>query len=171
MIIRNPIFFSAARQSFYILRINILTAKDKHIKYDFLLTVIRREISMNHLFKKTPVLMLVSIFLITSLIVPAVEARMIGTSIYMEQQNSSARTDLQSFLAREDVREQMIELGVNPDDAANRVATLTDQEISELQKHINDLPAGSNIFALLGIVLVFLIVLELVGVTDVFSQI
>ncbi len=115
--------------------------------------------------------MLMAVFLLTSSIIPAAEAKIIGTSVYLDQQSSSARSELQSFLAREDVKIRMIELGVNPEDALSRVAALTDQEVIQFQTHINDLPAGSSVFALLGMVLVVLIVLELVGVTNVFNKI
>lgn len=103
--------------------------------------------------------------------VPALEAKIIGTATYLDQQNHSAKNELQSFLSRQDVKERLIQLGVDPADAAARVAMLTDAEAAELQAHIQDLPAGSNVFALLGVVLVVLIVLELIGVTNVFTKI
>ncbi len=125
---------------------------------------------MKQLPKKSTVLTLIGVFLITSMVIPAIEARMIETSVYMNQRTSFQGNDLQSFLAREDVRVKLMELGVNPDDAANRIASLTDQEVQAIQKHINDLPAGSSVLAVLGVVLVVLIVLELIGVTNVFNR-
>ncbi|MCA1793574.1 MAG: PA2779 family protein [Desulfotignum sp.] len=113
--------------------------------------------------------MLISIFVITSMVIPSVDAKMIETSMYLDQ-TQTARSDLVSFMAREDVRNKLVALGVNPYDAANRIAALTDQEVSQLQNRINDLPAGSGVLAVLGIVLVVLIVLELVGVTNVFNR-
>ena len=82
----------------------------------------------------------------------------------------SPQADVQAFLARGEVREQLIALGVDPDDASGRVAALTGQEVGLLQNHINDLPAGSSALALLGAVFLVLIVLELVGVTNIFSK-
>lgn len=125
---------------------------------------------MTRLLTKFCIFMLISIFVITSAVIPAVEARMIDTPAYLDQSNDSDRGGLTSFMAREDVREKLAALGVNPDDAANRIAVLTDQEVSQLQNRINDLPAGSGVLAVLGVVLVVLIVLELVGVTDVFNR-
>lgn len=124
---------------------------------------------MTRLLTRSSVCMLISIFVITSMVIPSVDAKMIETSIYLDQ-TASARSDLVSFMAREDVRNKLVALGVNPDDAANRIAALTDQEVSQLQNRINDLPAGSGVLAVLGIVLVVLIVLELVGVTNVFNR-
>lgn len=115
--------------------------------------------------------MLMAVFLFSSAMVPVLEAKIIETSAYLDQQNHSAKSELQSFFAREDVKDRLVELGVTPKDASARAAMLTDSEAAELQKHIHDLPAGSNVFALLGVVLVVLIVLELVGVTNVFNKI
>jgi len=125
---------------------------------------------MTRLLTKSCVLLLIGIFAITTAVIPAVEAKMIDTTAYMDQQNDSARGELASFMAREDVREKLVALGVNPDDAANRIAALNDQEVSQLQNRIDDLPAGSGVLAVLGVVLVVLIVLELVGVTNVFNR-
>lgn len=125
---------------------------------------------MTRLFTRVCVFLLIGIFVITSAVIPAVEAKMIDTTAYMNQEAAAARGELASFMAREDVREKMAALGVNPDDAANRIAALTDQEVSQLQNRIDELPVGSGVLAVLGIVLVVLIVLELVGVINVFNR-
>ena len=59
---------------------------------------------------------------------------------------------------------------MDPDAAGLRIAALTDSELTQLQHHLNDLPAGSNALAVLGVVFLVLIILELVGVTNVFSK-
>ena len=124
---------------------------------------------MARLLSRSSVCLLISIFVITSMVIPPVDAKMIETSVYLDQ-TASDRSDLVAFMAREDVRNKMVALGVDPDDAADRIAALTDQEVSQLQSRIDDLPAGSGVLTVLGIVLVVLIVLELVGVTNVFNR-
>ena len=109
-------------------------------------------------------------FSIVSILVPAAQAVVIDTQTILATEADSPKAEVQAFLAREEVREQMVALGVDPDDASGRVAALTDQELSLLQYHINDLPAGSSALALLGAVFLVLIVLELVGVTNIFSK-
>jgi len=120
--------------------------------------------------KKISVFTLIAVFMITSAVVPAARAKMIDTSVYLESQQSSVRSQMQALLARDDVREQMTALGVDPEDAAERLAALTDQEVSQLRDRIGDLPAGSGVLSVLGVVLVVLIVLELVGVINVFNR-
>lgn len=92
-----------------------------------------------------------------------------GTAIEM-QENQSRNATVDAFLARDDVREHMIQLGVSPADAQARVAQLTDSELLELQNRIEDLPAGGSILALIGAVFVVLIILELVGVINIFQK-
>jgi hypothetical protein len=77
-----------------------------------------------------------------------------------------------NFLVREDVRAHLRMLGVDPNEAAARVAGLTELEARDLAKRINDLPAGQDAFgAVLGAaLLIFLVLLitDLLGLTHVF---
>ena len=50
-----------------------------------------------------------------------------------------------------------------------RLQGLTDEEARQLAQQIEELPAGAGLIEVVGIVFVVLIVLELVGVTDVFK--
>ena len=109
-------------------------------------------------------------FCIVSALTPVSQATIIDTRTILAAQADSPQADVQAFLARGEVRDQLIALGVDPDDASGRVAALTGQEVGLLQNHINDLPAGSSALALLGAVFLVLVVLELVGVTNIFSK-
>jgi urease gamma subunit len=121
--------------------------------------------------KKLVLSLTIATFFITSVILPTARASVIDTTSYLQAQNDSFRTEMQTFLSRDDVHKQLVALGVNPSDARDRVAALTDQELRQLQERINELPAGGDaLLAVLGAVLVVLIVLELVGVTNVFNK-
>ncbi len=109
-------------------------------------------------------------FCIVSALTPGAQATVIDTRTILATQAESPQAAVQSFLARGEVQEQLVALGVDPADASGRVAALTDQELSLLQNHINDLPAGSSALAVLGAVFLVLLVLELVGVTNIFSK-
>ncbi len=82
------------------------------------------------------------------------------------------RSRVFDFLAREDVRTQMIELGVDPAVAVARVAGLSDAEIRDVAGRIDQLPAGQDVFgAILSTVLIIFLVLlitDILGLTDVF---
>lgn len=78
--------------------------------------------------------------------------------------------NVQTFLAREDVRQNLEALGVDPNSAAERAAQLSPAELAQLSGDIENLPAAGGVLEVLGILLVVLLVLELVGVTDIFNN-
>jgi len=108
----------------------------------------------------------------TSLPVPA-QARMMSTDSVLAQQTASADRDrVQAFLAREDVRQQMSSMGVSADEASQRVAALSDQEIARIAGQIPSDPAGGDALGIIiGTALLIFIVLlitDIAGLTKVF---
>jgi hypothetical protein len=99
-------------------------------------------------------------------------AALIGTHTAIELQKRDQRlVQIDSFLAREDVQAQFIALGVDPAEAQERIAALSDQELRTLEEHLNQLPAGgTSVLAVVGIVFIVLIILELVGAINIFSK-
>jgi hypothetical protein len=73
-------------------------------------------------------------------------------------------------LARDQVRDQMTALGVDPAVVDARVARLTDSELRSLADRMEQMPAGGDALAVIGIVFVVLVILELVGVIDIFKK-
>jgi hypothetical protein len=111
-------------------------------------------------------------YLLSFMLSPMAGAGMIGTQQAMDQQAHAAQVErVQALMAQDAVAEQMAELGVDPLQAQARVASLTHQELSQLEGHLQDLPAGSSALAVIGVVFLVLLILELVGVTNVFSNI
>jgi hypothetical protein len=77
---------------------------------------------------------------------------------------------VRSVMAREDVRNTLIGMGVDPVEAEMRMDALTDAELVMLSQQMDELPAGGDILGLFGAVLLVLIILELLGVTNVFTR-
>ena len=73
-------------------------------------------------------------------------------------------------LAREEVRAQFEALGVEPAQVESRIAALTDAELRTLAGQMADMPAGADALAVIGIVFLVLLILEAVGVIDVFKK-
>lgn len=73
-------------------------------------------------------------------------------------------------LAREEVRAQFEALGVQPAQIESRIAALTDAELRTLAGQMADLPAGADALAVIGIVFLVLLILEAVGVIDIFKK-
>lgn len=96
----------------------------------------------------------------------------IGTGDYLAWQEREQRAErVDAFLAQDNVQAQMVALGVDPEDAARRVSALTDEELRLLDQQIAEMPAGGDALAVIGVVFVVLLILELVGVTNVFNTI
>jgi len=74
-------------------------------------------------------------------------------------------------LAREEVRAQFEALGVESAQIEARVAALTDAELRTLAGQMADMPAGADALAVIGIVFLVLLILEAVGVIDVFKKV
>lgn len=94
-------------------------------------------------------------------------AGMISTQ-QISQKNTftSEHVQIRSALMREDVKRAMRAYGIKPVQIQQRLNQLTDEEIRQLARHIEQLPAGGGaslvLFATGPIVLMF----ELMGLTD-----
>lgn len=101
----------------------------------------------------------------------AVTAAVISTGDALSLQARQERiAAVQMVLARSEVRDAMIELGVDPMQAQQRVAALSDYELAQLQGQLSALPAG-GILSLIGAVFVVLLILEVTGVIDIFKKV
>lgn len=85
-------------------------------------------------------------------------------------QQQDHRGAVQGVLARADVREQMVSLGVDPAEVEARIAALTDAEVATLATRIEGAPAGGDALVIVGIVFVVLMILEFTGVIDIFKK-
>lgn len=102
----------------------------------------------------------------------SVAAAVVSTQQAMSIEQRQTSIDLvQARLQRADVQQAMIEMGVDPNQALLRVASLSDQELAQLNEQMDTLPAGGDgILALIGAVFVILLILELTGVINIFNK-
>jgi hypothetical protein len=103
---------------------------------------------------------------------PVARAAIVGTLQAVEAGSSRAAdlSTVTSALARDQVRAQMLALGVDPAAVDERVARLTDAELRSLAERMGTLPAGGDALAVIGVVFLVLIILEVVGVIDIFKK-
>jgi hypothetical protein len=104
-------------------------------------------------------------------VLPAAQAAMVSTDQIIDQSTaSSERERVMSFLAREDVKRQMESFGVDADDAAARVAGLSDAEVQKIANKLDELPAGQDavgtLIAVLVFILVFLVITDILCLTS-----
>lgn len=125
--------------------------------------------------KRLIVALLVTILGFQSLVVVPAQAAMVSTGevIAVDDSLTSDRDRLNALMQREDVRAEMRRQGVDPDEAAARVAALSDAEVAQLTAQIDELPAGQSAIGVIvgAIVLVFLVLLitDLLCLTSVFD--
>lgn len=98
-------------------------------------------------------------------------AGIVGTAeAIAARQDGHARALVDATLARADVRAQLEGMGVDPAAIEGRLDALSEAEIAALAGQIEQAPAGGDALAVIGIVFVVLIILELVGVIDIFKK-
>lgn len=85
----------------------------------------------------------------------AAQAGMIGTDQVATTSSQVDRNAILSFVTRSDVAGQLQGLGLDAATAKDRVAAMTDSEVSYLAQRIENLPAGADVS---GIILLILII-------------
>jgi Family of unknown function (DUF6627) len=103
---------------------------------------------------------------------PAVgHAAVIGTQTYLEAtQRDADLGTVTAALNRAEVRDRLVAMGVDPAGVEARLGSLTDSELRDLSTQFEQLPAGGDFLAVIGIVFIVLVILELVGVIDIFKK-
>ena len=97
------------------------------------------------------------ISLLSMLLIPLtpVQAGLVTTDEILQQRD---RAQLVKMLERNDVQQQLTELGVDPVSARARVNQMTEEEVAELNGRLAELPAGAGI----GVVEILLIIIILI---------
>ena len=78
------------------------------------------------------------------------------------------RASIDALLARDDVRAQLESLGVDPQQARERVQALDDLQVQALADRLEQMPAGGSVLGVVFLVFVILLVTDILGFTRVF---
>lgn len=118
--------------------------------------------------------LLVFSFLLLDFSVQTSHAQMIDTNTVIAVQKKIAdREQVTDFLGREDVRQVMIQQGIDAVEAQKRVASLSDAELAKISQAMEQLPAGGDgIGTVIGaavFIFVVLLITDILGLTHVFS--
>ncbi len=111
-----------------------------------------------------PVAYFVTVMFAVAAVSGPASAAMVSTPQLME-----AREAAMDAAARARLERGLVELGVEPAQARQRVAALTDAEVAELAGRLDEAPAGQG-DALVLVAVVFLVLLwtDIMGYTDIF---
>lgn len=103
---------------------------------------------------------LIAVFLMTIVPLAPARAALITTDDVLGQVSPSGdREKVTAFLKRQDVRQQLVFLGVDVREADARVATLSDQEIAKIAGQIDQMPAGQGVEGILILALLVLLII------------
>lgn len=109
-----------------------------------------------------------------SLFTQVLSAQIASTGVIVGQSyDVSSKEKLVQIVSREDVAKRFEELGVDSKIIEARIASMTDEEASEIALQIETLPAGADAgMSILGaVVFIFIVLLitDILGVTKVFN--
>lgn len=113
------------------------------------------------LLRKLSTSVLILAFLFSGLASQVAVADIVSTETAMDTQTRALdREQLRDWLARDDVREQLIAYGVSPEAAEERIDALTDAELRQLSQHMDDAPAGGQVIELLLLIIIILLLIR-----------
>jgi len=99
------------------------------------------------------------------------QAGVVDTAALVQTSRDTSIASIQSQLARSEVRAQLQKFGVESADIESRMAVMSDQELAQLAKRMQETPAGGDgLLAVIGLTFVVLIILELTGVINIFNR-
>ena len=115
---------------------------------------------------------LISIALLSTGFAQTASAGTIGTDYMLEADaRDASRTRVEALLAREDIAREMENLGVDAAVINERLDALSNAELVALESRIDRETAGGSALGVIGAVFLVLLILELLGVTDIFKSI
>lgn len=114
---------------------------------------------------------LLSLALLNAGFISSAHADVIDTASMVQTARAADLSSIHAQLARDDVRAQLGKLGVEPGDIESRLAVMSDSELSAMAKRMQEAPAGGDgLLAVIGLTFVVLLILELVGVINIFNR-
>ncbi len=106
------------------------------------------------------------------LLVPAAHAAMVGNDTVIQQQDRAAmKARVMQVMEHKAAADTLKQYGVNKEQVSQRLDRLTDQELQQLANKADELPAGQSVLGAVVLVLLILIVLDLLGATNIFPAI
>jgi hypothetical protein len=102
---------------------------------------------------------------VMSLSVPA-QAAMVGTAQIVGGGQILDRETMQQ--KRDWIQVQLEEAGISPADSVLRVSSMSDEQVIQIHKRMDEMPAGAGAAGTILLILVILAITDYMGVTDIF---
>jgi len=118
--------------------------------------------------KKIVIKVLLVCFICVTFQQAALAGMVTTTDIVNDETVLAEKQRLTQLLSSENVKSQLVSMGVDPEDAKMRLDNMTDQEIIAFSSGMNEMEAGSGVLELAVFVFLVLLVTDLLGYTDIF---
>lgn len=106
------------------------------------------------------------------MMVPAASAAFVSTdSAIADSTRAEQQAHILAVVGRDQVRNMLAANGVSSAQVEQRLNRMSNAEIAQLSKKFDDVPAGEGALELVIVVFLVLILLELLGVIDIFPRI
>lgn len=106
------------------------------------------------------------------LFVPAAQAAMVTTQGMVEgQHRAQLENKVMRLLDRDAARQVLADNGVRRDQVKQRLSRLSDKELNQIAHKADAMPAGQGVLGIVLAVILILVLLDLLGATNVFPAI
>lgn len=109
------------------------------------------------------------VFLSQMVWIPVSHAGMISTKMSLQQSQNSQQQALSDILSRQQTQALLKTYGVDEQQLQSRINKLTAEELALINQKMDELPAGSGLLGTIGLVVVILVILDMLGVADIFT--
>lgn len=118
---------------------------------------------------KTLSLILSALVMWSGLLLSSANAGVVSSSdMLVEQHQFESKQSVKDFLDRDDVKQQLVELGVSPADVDSRIDAMTADELAELNATLQDAPAGAGLVGVVLTIFIVFVITDVIGATDIF---
>lgn len=107
--------------------------------------------------------------LLAAMVVPA-NAQLVSTGDALALDSGQLESRIEAFLLQDEVAAELAQYGVSHEMAMARVDNMSAQELQQMAGQIDQMPAGESVVWIAGAVFIVLIILEMLGVTNVFTK-
>lgn len=122
--------------------------------------------------QRTTARLLAATMIVTGLLSATAQAAMVSThELVNSEAQQMTRTQVLSILDKEEARNTLLNLGVNPTEVEARIDNMSAEELQAFSEQVNTMQAGGGVVGAVVLVFVILIVLDLLGTTNIFPAI
>ena len=86
----------------------------------------------------------------------------------VEQHQFENKQSVKAFLDRDDVKQQLVDMGVSPTDVDARINAMTAAELAQLNANLQDAPAGAGLVGVVLTIFIVFVITDVIGATDIF---